>query len=109
MRLLRSCYSVTPLVVLAENAKRICQRSVVSGTVQGVFYRATTQRKARELGITGWARNCSDGTVEVLACGDEAAVQLLLDWLWQGSAQSSVVDVTSGIIDYQPLPSFETA
>jgi acylphosphatase len=108
MRLPRSCYSVIPLVVMVEHAKKICLRSVVSGTVQGVFYRATTQRKARELGITGWARNCSDGTVEVLACGDEAAVQLLLDRLWQGSAQSSVVDITSDVIDYQPLSSFET-
>jgi len=108
MRLPRSCYSVTPLLVMVGNAKKICQRSVVSGSVQGVFYRATTQRKACELGITGWARNCSDGTVEVLACGDEAAVQLLLDWLWQGSMQSRVVYVTSDLVDYQPLSSFET-
>jgi len=108
MRLPRSCYSATPLVVMVENTKKICLRSIVSGSVQGVFYRATTQRKARELGVTGWARNCSDGTVEVLACGDEAAVQRLLDGLWQGSAQSSVDDITSVIIDYQPLLGFET-
>ena len=91
-----------------ENAKKICLRSVVSGSVQGVFYRAATQRKARELGVSGWARNCFDGTVEVLACGDEATVRLLLDWLWQGSVQSSVVDITSDVVDYQPLSGFET-
>ena len=87
---------------------KICLRCVVSGDVQGVFYRVSTQRKARELGVTGWARNCADGTVEVLACGDEDKVALLQDWLWQGSAQSSVDDVASDSIEYQSLSSFET-
>jgi len=87
---------------------KICLRCVVSGEVQGVFYRATTQRKARELGVMGWAKNRADGSVEVLACGEEAAVHVLADWLWQGSPPSNVTGVTSEEVTYQPLTTFET-
>jgi acylphosphatase len=72
----------------------ICRRCFVSGKVQGVFYRATCVRKARELGITGHARNLPDGRVEVLACGEPAAVESFITWLWEGSPASKVTDVT---------------
>lgn len=72
-----------------------CLRAIVSGDVQGVFYRATTRRRAEELGITGWARNRPDGSVEVMACGEEEQVRALEAWLWQGSPQSSVTAVES--------------
>jgi len=49
--------------------------------VQGVFFRASTQRIARELGLTGWVRNLNDGTVEAVAEGDEADVRRLIDRL----------------------------
>ena len=49
----------------------VCKKCLVGGRVQGVFYRATAARRARELGIRGHARNLPDGHVEVLACGDE--------------------------------------
>jgi acylphosphatase len=55
----------------------ICRRSFVSGRVQGVFYRATCVRKAQSLGLAGFARNLADGRVEVLACGEAAAVDAL--------------------------------
>jgi len=71
----------------------ICMRCYVSGKVQGVFYRATTQTRARELGVTGYARNTEDGRVEVLICGDKDQVTRLSDWLWQGSSGSVVKDV----------------
>ena len=73
----------------------ICRRSFVSGRVQGVFYRATCVRKATELGLRGHARNLADGRVEVLACGDSAAVEAFLAWLWEGSSASKVTDVAS--------------
>ena len=74
----------------------VCKRCLVSGQVQGVFYRASTAGRARELGVTGYARNLPDGRVEVLACGEEKAVQELVDWLWQGppAAQVTAVDVS---------------
>jgi acylphosphatase len=70
-----------------------CTRFLVSGRVQGVFYRATAARKARELGIKGHAVNLPDGRVEVLACGDEAVVRTFGEWLWTGSSGSKVTAV----------------
>jgi acylphosphatase len=72
-----------------------CRRSFVSGRVQGVFYRATCVRKAQSLGLTGFARNLGDGRVEVLACGDAAAVAQFVEWLWVGSPASKVTDVAT--------------
>ncbi len=71
----------------------ICRRCLVSGRVQGVFYRASTADRARKLGITGYAKNLSDGRVEVLASGEEKAVQELIDWLWQGPPAAKVTAV----------------
>ena len=73
----------------------VCRRSFVSGRVQGVFYRATCVRKAETLGLSGFARNLADGRVEVLACGDEAAVREFVAWLWEGSPASKVTDVAT--------------
>ncbi len=73
---------------------RRCLRCYVSGRVQGVFFRAATQEKARELGLDGYARNLSDGRVEVLACGHEQAVADLRAWLWEGPPAAQVRDVT---------------
>jgi acylphosphatase len=74
---------------------QVCRRSFVSGRVQGVFYRKTAVRRARELGLRGFARNLPDGRVEVLACGEEAAVATFLDWLWEGSSASKVTAVST--------------
>jgi acylphosphatase len=71
----------------------IARRCWVAGRVQGVFYRASAARRAAELDVTGYARNLPDGRVEVLACGDSAAVQAFCDWLWQGSPASHVTSV----------------
>lgn len=71
----------------------IARRCLVAGRVQGVFYRASTCARAEELGVTGYARNLPDGRVEVLACGEAAAVDALCQWLWRGSPASSVRDV----------------
>lgn len=75
----------------------IARRCRVSGRVQGVFYRASTRAKAQTLGVTGYARNLPDGSVEVLACGDPAAVEALCEWLWQGppAAEVTLVEVES--------------
>ncbi len=81
-----------------------CTRFVVSGRVQGVFYRATAARKARELGITGRAVNLPDGRVEVLACGDAEAVRAFGDWLWIGSSGSKVTAVEASDAAPAQLP-----
>jgi acylphosphatase len=88
----------------------VCRKCLVGGRVQGVFYRATAASRARELGIHGYARNLPDGRVEVLACGDEAAVQAFVEWLWTGSSASRVtsVDVTEADAG-KVRPGFRTA
>jgi acylphosphatase len=70
-----------------------CLACTVSGRVQGVYYRATAARRARELGVVGHARNLPDGRVEVLACGEAAVVRQFAAWLWEGSSASRVTDV----------------
>ncbi len=65
----------------------------MAGRVQGVFYRATVARYARELRIRGYAINLPDGRVEVLAYGPEAALEELLKRLWIGSSASKVTSV----------------
>lgn len=91
----------------------IARRCRVSGRVQGVFYRASTRAKAQALGVTGYARNLPDGSVEVLACGDPAAVEALCEWLWQGppAAQVTLVEVESVAASVLPGPptGFSTA
>ena len=77
----------------------ICRRSFVSGRVQGVFYRATCVRKAQSLGVAGFARNLADGRVEVLACGEAAAVESFVAWLWEGSPASKVTAVETTEVD----------
>ena len=71
----------------------VCRRCYVSGRVQGVFFRASTREQAGLLGVTGHARNLPDGRVEVLACGDDQAVQSLCDWLRTGPPAARVSDV----------------
>jgi acylphosphatase len=71
----------------------VCYRCLVSGRVQGVFFRASTQREAQKLGLTGHAHNLPDGSVEVLACGEPAAVEQLKAWLWQGPPAARVTRV----------------
>ena len=88
----------------------VCKKCLVGGRVQGVFYRATAARRARELGVHGYARNLTDGRVEVLACGDQAAVQAFVEWLWTGSSASKVTSVDVTDADAANVrPGFRTA
>lgn len=72
------------------------KRVLVSGRVQGVFYRDSCRRKALELNVAGSARNLDDGKVEVILEGEEGAVAEVIEWCRVGTAQSDVqnVDVT---------------
>jgi acylphosphatase len=82
----------------------IGKRCLVGGRVQGVFYRATAARRARELGIHGHARNLADGRVEVVAYGEDESVNVFVKWLWIGSSASKVtsVEVSDAAIDALP-------
>jgi acylphosphatase len=66
---------------------------VVSGRVQGVFFRAYTEDAASGLGVRGWVRNLQDGRVEIMAEGDEKALKDLIIWCHRGSPMAHVSDV----------------
>ena len=72
---------------------RVCIRCTVHGTVQGVFFRATTREQARHLGIAGYAKNLPGGCVEVMAYGEPMSLDMLKEWLWQGSKAAHVTHV----------------
>ena len=65
-------------------------RFIARGKVQGVFFRASTREKAEALKLTGHARNLPDGSVEVVAYGDEAALDQLEVWLHDGPPSAAV-------------------
>jgi acylphosphatase len=65
----------------------------ISGRVQGVSYRAYTQREAMQLGLSGWVRNCPDGRVELVAEGEQETLQLFVSWCYQGPPAANVTDV----------------
>lgn len=70
-----------------------CIHAVVSGKVQGVFFRDSTKRLADHLNVTGWIKNCANGTVELVACGAPANIEKLIAWLHQGPKNAHVDNV----------------
>lgn len=72
---------------------RVARRWLVSGRVQGVWYRASCREQALQLGLHGVARNLADGRVEVIAAGSMAALDQLGDWLWLGPPLARVEQV----------------
>lgn len=80
----------------------VARRAIVRGLVQGVAFRHHTKVRARELGLVGWVRNLPDGTVEVRAEGESAAVDELMRWLRTGppSARVEGVDHEPGTAEF---------
>lgn len=63
---------------------------LISGRVQGVWFRANTKEKAQELGLTGWVRNTSDGKVEAVFEGEEEIVKKMIAWCHHGPPMAEV-------------------
>jgi acylphosphatase len=84
------------------------KRVVVSGRVQGVWFRGTTEQRAREFGVAGWAKNCSDGSVEVVAEGEPEAVDRLVEFLREGPRRAEVAAVDVADEEPEGLSGFET-
>ena len=83
-----------------------CRHILVSGQVQGVFFRAATEAAARRLGLTGWVRNLANGSVELVACGEEAKLSELEHWLWQGPPRARVEQVVATDVELQSFRDF---
>lgn len=78
----------------------------VKGRVQGVWFRDSTRRKALHLGISGYAKNLPNGDVEVLAVGEESALERLGHWLHEGPPLARVSAVLEASVEAElPLPS----
>ncbi|MBL8200453.1 MAG: acylphosphatase [Chromatiales bacterium] len=89
----------------------VARRFLVSGKVQGVFFRASTARMAEQLGLRGYARNLPDGRVEVLAVGVTTSVDALAGWLGQGPPRAKVTAVVAhdqAVEPYARLSDFRT-
>lgn len=69
---------------------------VVRGRVQGVGFRWFVRERARALGLRGWVRNQADGSVEILALGDGAALEQLRSLVWTGPPGSDVTSIDAG-------------
>jgi len=65
----------------------------IRGKVQGVYYRESSRREAMRLGLTGWVRNLSDGSVEAVAEGTPEALEAFVTWCHRGPTQARVTDV----------------
>ena len=66
---------------------------VISGRVQGVWFRASTRDKAQQLGLTGWVKNTSEGNVEAVFEGEEKLINEMLDWCHHGPPMAEVENV----------------
>jgi acylphosphatase len=85
-----------------------CRRFLVSGKVQGVWFRESTRRVAARLGLNGRATNLPDGRVEVLAVGSGKDIDQLSAWLRHGPAMARVDEVVEEAIDDPGLSGFST-
>ncbi|HFB98038.1 MAG TPA: acylphosphatase [Bryobacterales bacterium] len=80
-----------------------CVRARIRGRVQGVWYRAWTEKTARNLGLAGWVRNRADGSVEALFCGAPEMVERMLELLHDGPPAARV-DAVETEPDVPPVP-----
>jgi acylphosphatase len=78
---------------MSNAGDKVRVRLRVEGRVQGVFFRASTQDRATELGVNGWVRNCPDGSVEVAAEGARSQIDDLIAWCRHGPRGAQVSEV----------------
>ncbi|HLB55802.1 MAG TPA: acylphosphatase [Coxiellaceae bacterium] len=86
--------------------KTVCIKAIITGKVQGVFYRDNARKKANKLNITGWVKNTKNGAVELIACGDEENIKQFIEWLWKGPLFAKVMDVHSEEIAVEKFDAF---
>ena len=73
--------------------EKLCAELLITGKVQGVFYRAHTKRFALELELTGYIQNQADGSVKIIVQGTKPRIKELELWCWQGPKLSNVKNV----------------
>ena len=88
-------------------SETIARNVVVSGQVQGVFFRDRTRREATRLGVSGWVRNCTDGTVQAHFEGPPDAVAELVRWCGEGPRHATVQELEVSEAEPQGAGGFE--
>lgn len=78
----------------------------IIGRVQGVFFRASTKEKAEALGVAGWVKNCDDGSVEIVAEGEEKALKKFEEWCHEGPTGAEVEKVEVAPVSPQKFHEF---
>lgn len=85
----------------------LAMQGLIKGTVQGVFFRASTQRQAHKLGIGGWVRNTREGHVEVCITGAPERIGEMVLWLHRGPLRAQVSAVELAPVACPPITGFE--
>ena len=88
---------------------KVGRHCLITGKVQGVFYRQATKEQALLRGLTGWVKNLPDGRVETKLFGDEAQVLTMLEWLSVGPPRAVVSELKVSHIETETYTSFEIA
>lgn len=86
---------------------RFTMHACVRGRVQGVFFRQSTVRQARALGVVGWVRNQPDGSVECMLTGPQQAIDDMTDWLRVGPERARVDSLELTACDLEEFEVFE--
>ena len=76
-------------------------QAIASGKVQGVGFRMYTQNQAKQLGVVGFVQNLIDGTVKIVAAGEDAKVDALINWAKSASPPAEVKDLQTEAMEYQ--------
>lgn len=84
----------------------ITRKVRIYGRVQGVFFRQWTVNQARALGVSGWVRNCPDGSVEAHLAGEEDAVARMIEAMRHGPSQARVEDMAVEIVEPEDISGF---
>ncbi|MGC3872343.1 acylphosphatase [Halomonas sp. GXIMD04776] len=85
-----------------------CIKATVNGRVQGVGYRHAVSKRAREANVAGHVSNLADGSVEVIACGEQEKIDRLIEWLWHGPPAAQVTHVQIEEIAWCEYTNFTT-
>ena len=80
---------------------------IARGRVQGVWFRASTQEQALQMGVCGWARNCLDGSVEIYAEGEKEILERFISWCRKGPSAAQVSGLDIEWVNPQSLNTFK--
>ncbi len=87
----------------------MCRQFIISGRVQGVFFRDSTRAEANLRGVNGYAQNLPDGTVQVSLCGSDSSLSDMLTWLRVGPTMARVDRVEEELVECTHPVGFEVA